>query len=95
MTTVRGRVPIPGGARRAHLREWRRESLWLWPALAAIGAWVVGDIAARDLRSFTLHQGLFPTDLDDARTLLATIAPSPIAPTLQACTSMRPARSAL
>jgi len=74
MTTVRGRVPIPGGARRAHLREWRRESLWLWPALAAIGAWVVGDIAARDLRSFTLHQGLFPTDLDDARTLLATIA---------------------
>jgi hypothetical protein len=51
MTTVRGRVPIPGGARRAHLREWRRESLWLWPALAAIGAWVVGDIAARDLRS--------------------------------------------
>ena len=68
------RVPTPGGSRRAHLREWRRESLWLWPAIAAIGAWVAGDIAARYLRSFTLHQGLFPTNLDDARTLLATIA---------------------
>jgi uncharacterized membrane protein len=56
------------------MREWRRESLWLWPAIAAIVAWVGGDLAARDLRSFTLHQGLFPTNLDDARTLLATIA---------------------
>ena len=74
MIAVRGRVPNPGGSRRAHLREWRRESLWLWPAIAAIGAWVVGDIAARYLHSFTLHQGLFPTNLDDARTLLATIA---------------------
>ncbi len=74
MTTVRGRVPTAGGARRAHLREWRRESLWLWPAVAALAAWVGGDLAARDLQSFTLHQGLFPTDLDDARTLLATIA---------------------
>ena len=74
MTTVRARVPIPGGSRRAHLREWRRESLWLWPAIAAVGAWVAGDIAARYLHSFTLHQGLFPTNLDDARTLLATIA---------------------
>ena len=74
MTTVRARVPNPGRARRAHLREWRRESLWLWPALAAIGAWVIGDLAARYLRSFTLHEGLFPTNLDDARTLLATIA---------------------
>ena len=74
MTAVRARVPTPGGSRRAHLREWRRESLWLWPAIAAIGAWVAGDIAARYLHSFTLHQGLFPTNLDDARTLLATIA---------------------
>jgi uncharacterized membrane protein len=74
VTTVRARVPNPGRARRAHLREWRRESLWLWPALAAIGAWVIGDLAARYLRSFTLHEGLFPTNLDDARTLLATIA---------------------
>ena len=72
--TVRARVPTPGGSRRAHLREWRRESLWLWPAVSAIGAWVAGDIAARYLHSFTLHQGLFPTNLDDARTLLATIA---------------------
>jgi uncharacterized membrane protein len=56
------------------MREWRRESLWLWPAVAAIAAWVGGDLAARDLHSFTLHQGLFPTNLDDARTLLATIA---------------------
>ena len=40
-------------------------------ALAVAGrrghrAWVAGDIAARYLRSFTLHQGLFPTNLDDA-----------------------------
>ena len=74
MTKARGRVPVPRAARRDHRREWRRESLWLWPAIAAIAAWVGGDLAARDLRSFTLHQGLFPTNLDDARTLLATIA---------------------
>ena len=42
--------------------------------MAAIAAWVAGDIASRYLHSFTLHQGLFPTNLDDARTLLATIA---------------------
>ncbi len=71
---VRARVPVRGGSRRAHLREWRRESLWLWPALAAVAAWVAGDIAARYLHSFTFHEGLFPTNLDDARTLLATIA---------------------
>jgi uncharacterized membrane protein len=70
---VLGRTP-PRGARQDQLREWRRESLWLWPSIAAIAAWVGGDLAARDLRSFTLHQGLFPTNLDDARTLLATIA---------------------
>ena len=74
MRMVRARVPTPGGSRRHHVREWRRESLWLWPAVAALGAWVAGALAARYLRSFTLHQGLFPTDLDDARTLLATIA---------------------
>jgi uncharacterized membrane protein len=74
VTTVRARVPAPHGARQDQRREWRRESLWLWPAIAAIVAWVGGDLAARDLRSFTLHQGLFPTNLDDARTLLATIA---------------------
>jgi uncharacterized membrane protein len=67
-------VAFPGGARRAHLRELRRESLWFWPAVAAIAAWVGGDLAARDLHTFTFHQGLFPTNLDDARTLLATIA---------------------
>ena len=67
-------MPVRGGSRRAHLREWRRESLWLWPALAAVAAWVAGDIAARYLHSFTFHEGLFPTNLDDARTLLATIA---------------------
>ena len=74
MTAVRGRVPGHRSARRDHMREWRRESLWLWPAIAAVAAWVGGDLAARDVRSFTLHQGLFPTNLDDARTLLATIA---------------------
>ncbi len=74
MTTVRGRAPTRGGSRRAHLREWRRESLWLWPAAAAVGACVAGDIAARYVHSFTFHEGLFPTNLDDARTLLATIA---------------------
>jgi uncharacterized membrane protein len=74
VTTVRGRVPTPGGARRAQLRELRHESLWFWPAVAAIAAWVAAAEADRHLHSFTLHQGLFPTDLDDARTLLATIA---------------------
>ncbi len=74
MTTVPGRVPKPGGARRAHLRELRLESLWFWPAIAAIAAWVGGDLAAKYVHTFTFHQGLFPTDLDDARTLLSTIA---------------------
>ncbi len=74
MRMVPARVPTPGGSRRHHVREWRRESLWLWPAVAAVGAWVAGALAARYLRSFSLHQGLFPTDLDDARTLLSTIA---------------------
>ncbi len=72
--TIPGRVPTPGGARRAHLRELRRESLWFWPAVAAIAAWVGGDLAARDLHTFVFDEGLFPTNLDDARTLLATIA---------------------
>ena len=71
----------PGGSRRAHLREWRRESLWLWPAVAAIGAWVAGDIAARYLHSFTLHQGLFPTEPrrrpDAARDHCRRVPPSP------------------
>jgi uncharacterized membrane protein len=74
MTTALGLVPHAGGARRAHLREMRRESLWFWPALAAAAAWAGGALAARHLHSFTFHRGLFPTDLDDARTLLATIA---------------------
>lgn len=74
MTTVRAREPAPMSARRAHLRELRLESLWLWPAVAAIGAWVAGALASRHLTSFVLHQGLFPTNLDDSRTLLATIA---------------------
>lgn len=74
MATVLARVPARGSARRAHLRELRLESLWIWPAVAAIAAWVGGALAARHVHSFTLHQGLFPTDLDDARTLLATIA---------------------
>jgi uncharacterized membrane protein len=74
MTTVRAREPSRVGIRRAHLRELRLESLWLWPAVAAIGAWVAGALASRHLTSFVLHQGLFPTDLDDSRTLLATIA---------------------
>jgi uncharacterized membrane protein len=73
VTTIRGRVPVSGGARRAHLREARRESLWFWPAVAAIAAWVGGAVAAKNLHSFTFHKGLFPTDLIDGRTLLATI----------------------
>ncbi len=74
MTTIRGRTPSPGGSRRTRLREWRQESLWLWPAIAAIGAWVAGSLAARYFGSFRFDEGLFPTDLSDARTLLATIA---------------------
>lgn len=71
---LRGRVPSPGSARRAHFREWRLESLWVWPAVATIAAWVGGALAVRHLGSFTFHQGVFPTDLNDARTLLGTIA---------------------
>ncbi len=74
MTQLRGRIPTAGGGRWAHLREWRHESLWLWPAVAVIGAWVLGALAAAHLGRFDFHQGLFPTDLDDSRTLLATIA---------------------
>jgi uncharacterized membrane protein len=72
--TVRARPPASVSIRRAHLRELRLESLWLWPAVAALGAWVAGALTSRHLTSFVLHQGLFPTNLDDSRTLLATIA---------------------
>jgi uncharacterized membrane protein len=48
--------------------------LWVWPAAATIAAWVGGALAVRHLGSFTFHQGVFPTNLDDARTLLGTIA---------------------
>jgi uncharacterized membrane protein len=74
VTTVKGSVAPPGRSRAAHLREWRRESLWLWPAAAVIAAWIAGSLAARYFGGFELHEGLFPTDLDDARTLLSTIA---------------------
>jgi uncharacterized membrane protein len=72
--TVRARQPAHQSIRRVHLRELRLESLWLWPAVAAIGAWIAGALASKHLTSFVLHQGLFPTNLDDSRTLLATIA---------------------
>ena len=48
--------------------------MWLWPAVAAVAAWIGGALAARYFGGFELHEGLFPTDLDDARTLLSTIA---------------------
>ena len=66
-------MPTPGGSRRARPRMASRIALVV-AGHFGIAAWVAGDIAARYLRSFTLHQGLFPTNLDDARTLLATIA---------------------
>lgn len=51
---------FPRRARRDHPREWRPESLWLWPAPAEIVTWVGGDLAARYLRSFTLHRACSP-----------------------------------
>ena len=78
MTSVRGIVPAPFSARRAPPAgdAPRSPSGSGRRSLAeAIAAWVGGDIAATNLPQLRrFHQGLFPTNLDDARTLLATIS---------------------
>lgn len=76
MTGVRGRLPDPGSSRRDHRREWRRESLWLWPAVATVVASVAAILLVDDVGSFFGHTRLFSTNIDDARALLGTIAAS-------------------
>lgn len=72
--TVRARVPVVGSSRRAHLREWRLESLWLWPAVASLAACVVASVLVHHSPGFVGRFHLLSTNIDDARALLSTIA---------------------
>ncbi len=62
--------------RRERFREWRRDSLWLWPAVAAIAAWALAELVSSHSPSFAAHHRLFSVNIDDARSLLGTIAAS-------------------
>ena len=74
MRPVRGGEADRYSSRRHHLHEWRRESLWLWPAVAAVGAWVAASLVVAYAPA-TLDGGrLFSSNLDDARALLGTVA---------------------
>jgi uncharacterized membrane protein len=74
VSVVRGRIPVAGSSRRAHIQEWRRESLWLWPALASVAACVVASVLLRHSPGFVQRDHLLSTNIDDARSLLSTIA---------------------
>ena len=74
MRPVRGGEADRYSSRRHHLHEWRRGSLWLWPAVAAVGAWVAASLVVAYAPA-TLDGGrLFSSNLDDARALLGTVA---------------------
>ena len=47
---------------------------WLWPTVRSSLPGGRRPRGPRYVHSLTFHEGLFPTNLDDARTLLATIA---------------------
>lgn len=74
--SFRARVPLGPGMRRVRLAEFRRDSLWLGPAVAALAAWALADILSKHSPSFVSDDHLFSTNIDDARSLLGTIAAS-------------------
>jgi uncharacterized membrane protein len=63
-------------SRRHHLHEWRRDSLWLWPAVAAAGAWCLAAAVVAFTPASVDRGHLVSSNLDDARTLLGTVASS-------------------
>ena len=79
MTTVKGRVPQPGSSRRTLLREWRRESSWLWPTLASVAAWLIAGLLMDHSPAFVGRDHLISTNIDDTRALLGTIATAIVA----------------
>ena len=77
MTEARGiRVWLGPGIRRVRLSELRRDSLWLGPAVAALAAWALALVLSKHSPSFVSKDHLFSTNIDDARSLLGTIAAS-------------------
>jgi uncharacterized membrane protein len=66
----------PASVRRAHFREWRHESLWLWPTVAGIAAWFAARLLVDHPPSFVARDRLLSTNIDDARAVLGTIATS-------------------
>ena len=75
MRPVRGGEADRYSPRRHHLHEWRRESLWLWPAVAAVGAWVAASLVVAYAPSPPWTGAASSrSNLDDARALLGTVA---------------------
>jgi uncharacterized membrane protein len=66
----------PRSMRRAHFREWQRESLWLWPTVAGVAAWVAARLLVDYPPAFVARDRLLSTNIDDARAVLGTIATS-------------------
>jgi uncharacterized membrane protein len=62
--------------RRAHFREWERESLWLWPTIAGAVAWFAARLLIDRPPGFVARDRLLSTNIDDARAVLGTIATS-------------------
>jgi uncharacterized membrane protein len=72
----RGNTVKPASVRRAHFREWQRESLWLWPTVAGVVAWFAARLLVDYPPVFVAHDRLLSTNIDDARAVLGTIATS-------------------
>ncbi len=70
------RLSLSPAIRRVRLAEFRRDSLWLGPAVAALAAWALADILSKHSPSFVSSDHFFSTNIDDARSLLGTIAAS-------------------
>ena len=76
MRSARDPAPRTPSLRRIRFGEFRRDSLWLGPALGALAAGVLALILTADPPAFVGRDHLVSTQIDDARTLLGTIAAS-------------------
>lgn len=76
MGTAQDPAPRTHTLRRARFTEFRRESLWLGPALAAVAAGVLALLLTAHAPAFVGRDHLVSTQIDDARALLGTIAAS-------------------
>ena len=68
------RVPHGQQARRTRFREWRTESLWFWPCLAIVAAWVLGEVLLGHGPGFVNRDHLVSTDIQSEQAVLSTVA---------------------